>query len=742
MSEAAAVESSIPLFDVVINMPPGARLEEIERKARDVAGIAPDRIERLVQVLRSSPQAKIGSGVTREKADLAQEQFSKAGLLVTVTPLLTIQTAMAGNYDGTFSCPACEKRVVLPENRQCPACGIFVDKVTEEFLLRRKLLEQERGKIEFAQAKSSKDSEKRAREMLEASVRAKVREELEKEFGIKREKPGLFAGSARLFKAVGLIGLLVFAFFGGRGFSTDGLPWSKSSSAKEGAASTAMSADSLEKTAQAAGAVADGAPGGAASSPGAPGSTGDPDVDDPLIQAIAGKPAGGKQLTLEQALAASKTLAKSVGNTTADRALAGGAVGGKAGNAASQAANDAIDGAIDSPTGSSGSGVSATAGGGAAGGASAGGGNTSANGISFTGGNAAGSTTGDTTGAGAGSVTVPKLTKQVLTAEFARMLAEIGQSARARSVLKAAIASMDPAAEPEAAVALRSAELRSQAWAIQRREALPTGKAAEDLKVRILAVANPMERTQLLAQTAVILSRGGQLPAELPRAYLSLATDSLKAVAAASQPQALGDLAVSMAEVFSNETSARARAGSWSKAQASAAQIEGLIAQAPDSWTRLRLYAVDHQVQQQLGQTGKAQKSLEAALALAGKNNNLAERATWLRSIAQLGDAAAQEQMDTTTASLESQLEKKSGVEKAQALSQLAFLYAQGGLPARAEKYRRMAQSTAGLSPADSAAIHTDLIVRSDLAMARVLQGLGRYAEAEALLQRVGGYLF
>ncbi len=61
-------EASIPLFDVVINVPPGARLTEIERLARDVAGIAPDRIERLMQVLKGSPQAKIGAGVTREKA--------------------------------------------------------------------------------------------------------------------------------------------------------------------------------------------------------------------------------------------------------------------------------------------------------------------------------------------------------------------------------------------------------------------------------------------------------------------------------------------------------------------------------------------------------------------------------------------------------------------------------------------------------------------------------------------------
>lgn len=718
MSEPAdsAPESSIPLFDVVINVPPGARLVEIERLARDVAGIAPDRIERLMQVLQGSPQAKIGSGVTREKADLAQEQFTKAGLLVTVTPLLTIQAAMAGSYDGTFACPACEKRVVLPENRQCPSCGIFVDKVTDEFLLRRKLLEQERGKIEFAKAKSAKDSDKRARELMEASVRAKVREELEKEYGIKGEKPGLFPGSTRLFKAVGLIGLLAFAFFGGRGFSTDGLPFTKSAGDKGAASSTAMTPESLEKTAGIAG---ENATGGAA---GAPGTTGDPDVDDPLIQAVAGKPPGGKQLTLEQALAASKTLAKSVGNTTADRAAAGGAVGGKPGSSASQAANDAIDNAIDNPSGSAGPGAGAAAGG-------ATGGNRAPNGIAFD------------NGSSAGNATVSKQTKLVLTAEFARTLAELGQSGRAKGVLKASTAAMDPAAQPEAAVALRGAELKSQAWAIQRRE-VPAGKAAEELKTRILAVTNPVERTQLLAQTAVILSRGGQLSADLPRAFLTLAADALKTVPEAAQAQTLGDLAVSMGEVFGNEAAARARAGSWSKAQAGAAQIEGLLKQATEPATQLRLYAVDHQIQLQLGNNDKARKSLDAALALAGKNGNLAERASWLRSIAQLGDAAAQEQMDAATATLESQLESRSGLEKAQALSQLSLLYAHAGLPARADKYRRMAQSTAGLSPADSDAVNTDLIVRSDLSMARVLQGLGRYAEAEVMLQRVGGYLF
>lgn len=732
MSEptAGAIESDTPLFDVVINVPPGASLEEIERLARDVAGIAEDKVDRLIQVLRSSPQAKIGAGVTREKADVAREQFSKAGLLVTITPLLTIQTAMAGSYDGTYSCPACQKRVVLPENRQCPACGIFVDKVTDEFLLRRKMMEQERGKIEYQQAKSAKDSDKRSREMMEAALRAKVREEVEKEYGIKGKR-GVFQGSSGLFRGIGLVGLLAIAFFGGRGFSLEGLPGSKSAAGKEASASKTMSADSLEKAAQGtseeageAGAAGTGT--GTGASAATAGASGDADIDDPLIQAAGGKRIGAKGLSIEEAVAAAQILGKSVGNTTAERAMAGGGAGGKAAGAAGSTGATAgdLDSKIDTVAGTSGS-------------ASVAGPSGSSGAVRIAGGNS-----GQAAGAGP-TATVPKQTKLVLTAEFARTLAELGQSARAREVLKAATASLNPAAEPEAATALRSAELRAQAWAIQRREAGAPGKASEDLKNKILALPNPVERTQTLGQVAVILSRGGQLPPEVSRIFLSLAAESLKSVTDTGQPNAaLGDLAVSMAEVFSNETGARAKAGQWSKAQASAGQIDALIKQAPDPWSQVRLYAIDHQTKQQLGQSDKAKQSLDAALAQTGKNPNLSERATWLRSVAQLADAAAQEQMDAMTSSLQAQLETKSGLEKAQALTQLALLYANGGLPAKAEQYRRMAQATAGLSAAENTVISTELIVRSDLALARVLQGLGRYAEAESLLQRVGGYLF
>ncbi len=434
---------------------------------------------------------------------------------------------------------------------------------------------------------------------------------------------------------------------------------------------------------------------------GAAAATGDADIDDPLIQAAGGKRIGAKGLSLEQAVAAASTLGKAVGNNTVDRVMSGAGVGpGGAGGAAG--------------------GPGAGAGGGAA----------------VAGAGGAGAAGGDA------AASVPKQTKQVLTADFATLLAELGQATRSREVLKALSASIDPAADTEETRAFRSATLRSQAWNIQKLEGSQARAAAEDLKAKTLAVASPVERTQLLGNVAVILSRMPQLPPDIARAFLSLAADSLKSISAPQNSISLGDLAVSMAQVFSSETTARAKTGAWNKAQASAAQVQDLIKQAPDAWAQSRLQAVDHQVQLQLGHNDKAGQSLAAALAPVTKSGSPMEQAIQLRALARLSEAAVEEAFQAATSSVQAQLEPKSGMEKAQALTQLSLLYANAGLPAKASQLRQMAQNTAGLSAAESTLINTDLIVRSDLATARVLQSLGRYAEAEALLQKVGGYLF
>ena len=698
--DSETIDSVVPLFDVVISMPAGAKLETIQELAATKAGLPPDRVERLIKVLRSSPNAKVGSAVTLERAEEEKARFTKAGLHVEITPLLTIQTTTAGSYDGLESCPACGKRSVMPKNRQCPGCGVFIDKLTDEYLLRKKVMQQERGALEFQQARSAKSTDKSSRESMEAAIRAQVREELYgKEGGLLKRKGGVVLASVAAI-AMGLL------YAGEKGVTIGGmsLPWGK----KETVAPANMSAASLQQATGGAGAAASGASGAAGVAGAAGEPTGDVDVDDPLIQAAGGKRIGAKGLTMEEAVAAANALGKSVGNTTADRALAG--AGGKGGTGGSKA--DAAGAAGSSgPAGTGGSRADTAAGG------------------------------SNVAAAPAGEAAVSKQTKQLLTAEFASVLAELGQGARAREVLRSLGTSIDPAADAQTVAAYQAAQLRAQAWSVQRMDGAQARQAAEELKTKTQAIANAQERTRLQGAIAAILSRSTQLPPEIPRQFLSLAAESLKAASGPSQA-VLGDLAVSMAEVFLHETSARAKSGAWSKAKASAAQIEDLLKQAPDAWTQSRLYAVDHLARLHTGQTDMATKSLDTALALASKNSNLLERAVWLRHIARLSDAATQEQFDVATASLQTQLGNKSGMEKAQALTELSLLYTAAGLPAKSSQYRTMAQATTGLSAADTTAINTDLVVRGDMAMAKMLHGLGRYAEAETLLQRVSGYLF
>ena len=683
-----SIDSAVPLFDVVISMPPGAKLETIQKLAETEAGLPPDRVERLIKVLRSTPNAKVGAAVTMERAEEERARFTKAGLLVEVTPLLTVQTVTAGSYDGLDGCPACGKRAVMPKNRQCPSCGVFIDKLTDEYLLKKKIMQQELGAIEFKKSQSDKNSSKDIRASTEAAIRAQVREELEKKYGI--SKSGFFKGKGSMLLASLVAVALGLLYAGEKGVTVGGmsLPWGK----KEAPAS-AMSTASLQQASAGASAAAGAAGGGAAAAAGVD-LTGDADVDDMLIQAAAGKKTGGKALTMEEALAASKSLAKSVGNTTAESALSGTPVGGPGGAAGVKAGNAA--GSADSNTGSAGANDS-----------------------------------------------VPKQLKQLLTAEFASVLAELGQVARAREVLKALAGGINAATDAPAASALQAAQLKLQAWSTLRMDGGQARQTADDLRVKTQAIANASERTQLQGQVAVILSRNPLLPPDIPRRFLSLGAESLKAVGGTQANPALGDLAVSMAEVFLHETTARAKAGGWTKAKASAAQVEDLLKQAPDSWAQSRLYAVDYQAKLQTGQTDKAAKSLESALGLAGKNSNLQERAVWLRSIAQLSaDASTQEPFEAMATALQNQLNAKSGFEKARGLTELALLYTAAGLPGKSAQLRSQAQATAGLSVADSVAINSDLLVRSDMATAKMLHGLGRYAEAEAVLQRVGGYLF
>ena len=569
-AESESIDSAVPLFDVVISMPPGAKLETIQRLAETEAGLPPDRVERLIQVLRSTPNAKVGAAVTFERAEEEKARFTKAGLHVDITPLQT-------DY-------------CLPIKMVTQQSPVFA---------------------EFQNVQSAEGIEKVS------------------DLPVGNSRGRHFQGKAGLLVGVALALGLFYA--GNKGVTVGGvsLPWGDNK-----VPLSAVSTSSMQK----ASATTDD-------------STGNPDADDSLIQAIGGKRLGAKNLTLEEALAA-------------------------------------------------------------------------------------------LTGVAGAANAVPKQTRQLLIAEFAVALAEMGQGARAREALKTLTSDVNLALDAQAASALQAAQVKLQAWSVLRMDSSQGRQTAEGLKTKTQAIANGQERALMQGQVADILSRSAQLPADVPRAFLSLAAESLKAISGEQSSVAMGNFSVSMATIFLRETTVSAKLGTWSKARASAAQVEDLIKQAPDAWTIARLHAINYHANQQTGQTDKAVKSLESALTLAGKNSNLFEQTIWLRSIAQLSDAGTHEQFETAAGNLQSQLNAKSGLDRAQGLTELSLLYAAAGLPGKSSQLRSQAQATTGLNAAENAAINTDLIVRGDIAMAKMLHGQGRYAEAETVLQRVVGYLF
>lgn len=200
-----------PRFDVKARCPAGMPLEELEHRLIEVSHLPPEKAAALVNALRSGPVVVLGRGVTRSRADRALE-LEKSGLEVEVAPVLTLAPKLVTSPDGSTECPACGERSVLGVERQCPHCGVYVDKVTPEFLLRRKIQEQERARLAWQmQHKQQKDKHEDAA-ALEARLREEIRAELEARHGLRRRQGWRAAlGSWQALGAVGSATAVAFA---------------------------------------------------------------------------------------------------------------------------------------------------------------------------------------------------------------------------------------------------------------------------------------------------------------------------------------------------------------------------------------------------------------------------------------------------------------------------------------------------------------------------------------------------
>ncbi len=671
-------ETAVPVFDVIVSLPDGVTISDVEYRALQVGKLSHAHIEGLVKALGNSPRVKVGDHIPKDRAELAKAEFSTLGLLVAVTPVLTIKAKPEGDFDARFLCRACDCKVKLPENRKCPNCGVFVDKITDEYLLKRKIGAQERDKLDMQVHRENQEMAKQSIKSMEDAIRAKIREELEEEYGIHNER-GFFQGKAGLIRAGGIFGLLALSFIGG-GLASPLFNFSKNSFAATSGSNHAKY--DVERMLDNVGTKPPTLDVGAAGSGENAVVTGDADLDDPMIQSLTGgKKMGGKGLSLEQAIAASRTLAGSHGNTAFDRATGASA---SAGSAAS-ATHEPVPVDVNEPA------------------------------------------------------MVPIVSKQMMAAEVANTLAALGQWRRARALVKT---TLPQAVDPDARMALQGADLHAQAWAMASLNGTGARQALDTLIADSRGIASPTERARSLGQVAVILSQHAQLHPDAAQAVLLLAAQSLESVPDAVQRSfAMGNWMASAGQVSLEEVRAHARMGLLAKAQTTAKKMASLIKEAPNDSSRVRLHAIDYQIRMLLGQTDLARQSLSAAQAIISKTPDLVERATLLRAMAQLAQEVSPESIQSAVESLRSDLDTNSPPHKEQAYAQVSYLYAELGEHDMATEYRRLAQATQGLTPVQSSAMLSELVVQGDLVTARMLHSAGRYAEFDALLQRLVGYL-
>lgn len=295
------------LFDVFVQIRNGLKLQDVERLSYEINAVPRDQMDVILKTFRNTPRIKVGNAVNRERADKAKNQLSKIGLDVFITPVLSLAPVQETVREELYTCPACDHQVVLPPSKQCPQCGVFVDKLSPDALLRKKIRENERMKLEMQAQQDRKATEKRNKQLLEDALRKEIRKELEAEFGIEKEKT-FFSGNLRWFKIAGIVllfpvgfyGGFVFSEFGGTGQSTKKLAASASNS-PSGNLSGQLNFESL----------------GAESF----------NIEDDLFYNKPGT------LSLEQALKASTTLGKSLGHTGVGAVLGGPSLAGVAADA-------------------------------------------------------------------------------------------------------------------------------------------------------------------------------------------------------------------------------------------------------------------------------------------------------------------------------------------------------------------------------------------------------------------------
>lgn len=162
-----SLESEYELYDVMVRLRDGGDVDSLDPVALQAAGIPEKYVASLLKLLRAGQMAKVKGSSPKSRAVQVAERFVRAGLTVSVTPALNVQTLV---HDDRVTCPACSEHVHLTEERKCPACGVYVDKITPALLRKRKKIARARERKAERDSRQKINAEDRMRMEAQAAI--------------------------------------------------------------------------------------------------------------------------------------------------------------------------------------------------------------------------------------------------------------------------------------------------------------------------------------------------------------------------------------------------------------------------------------------------------------------------------------------------------------------------------------------------------------------------------------------
>jgi len=640
-------EPDAATYDVMVKLPAKKKIGDISTLSLQAAGIPEKHIDHLLELLGRGQMAKVKGSVPEGRAREIGQRFIRAGLEVGIMPAITVYTIVG---DGKETCPACNHRVALPDNRQCPNCHVFVDKISRKFLAKRRKEVRAKALREAKASNAKLDLAERNRlAALEEEFHTKILRELGPKFRlVKRFRP--LHGKSRWLQfaagAIAVSAIFVAGYFTATVVAAALKPPPDEDAPRESRVVTAL----RERLVQL----------GIVEAPRDP--RGDPiSIAVPPAALLRGPQ--GERITLRR--------------LGLEHALDGGSTG-----AAAPASSAAI------------------------------------------------------------GVTLPVATKIRFAAQFARTLAELGQTARAQDLLRALKDTPELAHEPAAAALVREVEIETQAAALLALPAARARPAINKLLPQIATLANTSDKVHSLARLAEAASRHRELEAEVALDLVSQAGTIARTIAdAGARNAAFGDSVVAHGGIVAQDIERNLSRGLPNAAQAALPTFERLLKAAPDPWSRARLTALDARIQDQLGDRERARAQVDAALALVAKFEDVAEQIASLRALLRYLPASARPRIQALAAAMPARVDALDGRGKAQTGLQLSLLQADlGNLPA-AQQLAQAARAVAGLSVEEKTAVAAEALMQREFATARALHAAGQYPETEAVLRRVAGYL-